>query len=180
MSFPLSPHPPVQSAVGQLSCKNSLASLSSSKNPFLIPVWATKGDDQEDKETKITSIFFLEKKKKNPLLWTNFCRKQKQANITKSVFRTWQYSYIYKYVQYKNASKALLSIPTSCSAPRGAACPLHPRYTGNVFCTACARYKTSAAALQHSTQKSPSVLFERNPVCVVNIKNAFNLSFCHL
>lgn len=180
MSFPLSPHPPVQSAVGQLSCKNSLASLSSSKNPFLIPVWATKGDDQEDKETKITSIFFLEKKKKNPLLWTNFCRKQKQANITKSVFRTWQYSYIYKYVQYKNASKALLSIPTSCSAPRGAACPLHPRYTGNVFCTACARYKTSAAALQHSTQKPPSVLFERNPVCVVNIKNAFNLSFCHL
>lgn len=53
----------------------------------------------------MTSIIFFFLYKRIPTVG-QFCRKQKQANITKSVFIHGDIVTIYKYVQYKNVWKA--------------------------------------------------------------------------
>lgn len=84
---------------------------------------------------EITSIFFF-LYKRIPIVG-QFGRKQKQTNITKSVFIHGDIVCIYKYVQYKNVRKAAIPSHPSCIVCKENSLGFLPSTQANVVYTAC-------------------------------------------
>lgn len=84
---------------------------------------------------KLQAYFFSIQK--NPLIVGQFGRKQKQANITKSVFIHGDIVSIYTYVQYKNAQDACISSHPSCTAHEQHGLGSLPGIQAGVLYTAC-------------------------------------------
>lgn len=89
---------------------------------------------KENDQEKITSIFFLYKR--IPIVG-QFGRKQKQANITKSVFIHGDIVSIYKYVHYTNAWKAYAPSHPSGIVLGENSLGFLPSIQANVLYTAC-------------------------------------------
>lgn len=80
------------------------------------------------------NFFFLYKR--IPIVG-QFGRKQKQANITKSVFIHGDIVSIYKYVQYKNVRKAAVLSHPSCILHKENSLDFPPSIQANAVYTAC-------------------------------------------
>lgn len=83
---------------------------------------------------KLQAYFFLYKR--IPIVG-QFGRKQKQANIMKSVFIHGDIVSIYKYVQYKNVRKAYVPSHPSCIVHKENSLNFPPNRQANVLYTAC-------------------------------------------
>lgn len=85
---------------------------------------------------KLQAYFFFFLYKRNPIVG-QFGRKQKRADITKSVFIHGDIVSIYKYVQYKNVREACVPSHPGCMVHEASSLVFSPCIQADVLYTAC-------------------------------------------